>query len=273
MAKKPTGNSLYISSLRVCKSKVIIYLSNKEKLEVSHDTVAQFYLYKDKALTYDILNKIKSYDASLKYFNVALNIISKSLISENALIDKLIKKGCPKDIAINIKNRLKQHDLINDLGFIYDYLEYGKEKLYGEYKIKSMLLNKGIKKEDINKIKFSNKDEIDKIKQFIKLTLPKYEKVDYDTKKEKIYNALKSRGFSNDNILSVIDKYVIKNENNDSLLKEKLIKDYEHFMLINKNKYDDEKELFNKLVNYLKRKRYKYNDIITLWREKHDYFN
>ena len=273
MAEKLTGNDIKIKSLRICKNKVILYLSNKEKLDISYDTYSQYYFYKGKILSKEEIENIKKYNDSLTYFNMALKILNTKMISENALKEKLIHKGASIFICNDIIMRLKNHDLINDKGLILDYIEYGKEKCYGKYKIINILYEKKFKKEDIEKIHFNKSDEINKIKKIIKLNESKYKNEDYLSKKNKIYSILINRGFEKDLINEILNTVLKKDDNNDLLIKNKIKKEINHYIKIHNNKFENNNELFNNMVKYLRRKRYNYNLTVSIWREEYGDFD
>lgn len=269
MALKPSGDLYTISSIRVCKKKVIIYIKGFEKFDVDYETYLNFYLYKGKKISLEEIQNIKKENENIKYFNKAINIISRGLISETNLIKKLVNFGCDYNVALNIVKKLKSHDLINDEGLIIDYLEYGKEKLYGKYKIKELLYRKGIKKEDIECISFPHTDEVKKAQKLYKNIVLKYQKYDYHSKKEKIFKKMLSMGYEKDVVEEIINKNLSKEQNNSELIQIQFEKDFKNYIAKNKNKYDNN-ELFKHLLVYLRRKNYSYSKIKSYWEE---YYN
>ena len=140
----------------------------------------------------------------------AIYIITNYNKTEKQLRDKLkqSKKYDDKIIDETIKF-LKKHNFINDTDFAKRFVELHK-KQYSEKVLRLKLFNKGIDKEIIDKVFTENEDTFDSIELIRKLLLKKcpeyYDKMDeLDIKdKQKIYAYLARKGFSYDDINSVM---------------------------------------------------------------------
>ena len=262
MASRPSGR--IIRNIRICKEKVIISFKNGDKLDVSKDTFSSFYLFVGKEVSDAEYKKIKELNDITSLLNIALGVLKRSVVTEYKMRQKLYKKGAYKKDVDEVIKWLKQHDLINDDAYIEDFLEYASEVNMGQNKIKEKLYEKGISKERIEKIRFSETKERQKAKNLLPKINKKYIDLVGDNKKQHVYNFYVSHGFS-----SKIASEMVSLLPNDEkrTIKKSLEKDFEIVYKRFSRQYE-ERELFDHIFKSLKAKGYSYQDIRKKWEEK-----
>ena len=251
---------MIIKKIKILKSKVKITFDNKSLLELDKDTYPNFYLYEGKDISNKELKEIKEFNNNAKYMRYALNIRSKTLYSEFSMREKLYNKGANKKAVDNIIKMLKSYNLIDDYAYALDLQSYYDSKLYGEYKIKQKISDKGIFDKEINKLKFSSVNERNKANKLLPKLEKKYDKYNYNQKKAHIYNAYIEYGYSGDLASSMVNKLKDVNSNDEL---DKLKKDYIKIKSRLSKKYQ-KKELKQKIITNLLSKGYKYNDILKV---------
>ena len=251
-----------ITKLKVNKKNVVITFSDKSKLSLTPEVMANFYLYQGKTIDNKEYKHLISFNASASLFKYAISLLKKNHYSEWKMREKLYaKEGATKPIVDNIIRVLKNNDLINDKMLILDTIEYGNERNIGKNKIIAELANKGIFQENLSSISFSYTNEKKKALNNLPKLEKKYPKYSYEQKKQHIYRSLLSLGFDNDVALEALN-HLSKPNDKDEL--DKLKKDFDKTYLRYKNKYEGY-ELKNKVVTFLRSKGYKTKDILSRW--------
>lgn len=254
---KRTGDEFIIKDIKYLKNKVRLVFSNKEKLEISNDTYVNHNFYVNKILTSKDISSLKKEESGVKDLNYATKLALTSIISKNEIIERLKKRKVSEPNIKKIIKFLDENKIIDESNNIKEKLEYYNYKNYGERKIKEELHQKGFKKEDINKIKFSYSSELRKAINNIDILNKKYKDLPYGIKKEKSYQFLLSKGFETE----IINDALLKLEKEDTkLVNKKLKQDYEKALISYKRKYKKD-ELKEKIIAYLLRKGYRYQDI------------
>ncbi len=254
----PKGNTgKVIKKIRINKKNVSVTFTNGERLSISQEAYVSSYLYVGKEMTKKDLDKLDRITSVKKLSEYALSLLMKNHYTEWKMREKLYAKEATKEDVDYIIKRLKSIDLIDDKAYIEDYLGYAEEKGYGKNKIKQELLKKGIFAEEIEKIHFSDVDEKKKAKELVPALEKKYSKYSYEQKKQHIYGALLSRGFSPDVASSCLNNVSGINEKDEQ---EKIKIDYKKVLNRYKSKYDG-RELNDKVFQALRRKGYRVSDI------------
>lgn len=257
-----TGN--VITKIKPLKNKVNIYFDNEEKIEITQEAFLSTYLYVGKELTKKEIDKILSISNMEKALKYALSIVKKSVTTEWNLRSKLYQKGFEKSDVDGVIKFLKRHDLLNDSAFIEDYIEYGKEMLYGKNKIIVELKKKGIFDENLKKVHFPKSIEEEKAKKLLKKLEYKYSSKNNEQKKKCIYDAFIRQGFDNDVALSML-MHIKSSKKEDEL---KLLRiEYHKKLHLAENKYETRKDIREYLIKTLRNKGYKYSDIVKVMEE------
>lgn len=266
MASKHTGRK--ISSIRVCKNKVVLYLCG-EKLDISKEIYSSMYLYKGKEIndeTYKILKQSINEDTYLKY---ALKLLSRKDYSIHQLKERLILKGANYQTINNVIKYLKDNKLVDDGLLAISYVESMSNMFYGKNRIKRKLMEKGIDYKVVDEM-LNDNIEIEKCKKYYPTAIKKFASVPSVKKKISIQNHLLNKGYDINVIKTVLrDLFKEETSNNLDTLKKEFTKAYTYYKDENDNIYDVKKRVIEKLLH----KGYKYSDIIKIVEEMENDFN
>ena len=249
-----------ITKVKKLKNKVNVSLDNGTKLSIDNDTFSNFYLYEGKELTKEEYKNIIELNNSSKLLGYALKLRSKALYSEFKMREKLYKKEASKKDVDKVIKILKNYDLIDDKAYTQELVEYYNSLNYGENKIKTKLSDKGIFKEQIDKLKFPISIEKKKANNLFPKLEKKYDKYNASLKKQHIFNAYLAEGYSRELASEMTSK--IKSPNQKDEL-DKLKLDYQKAKTRLQRKYKG-KELRQKILSSLLTKGYKLNDILKV---------
>lgn len=249
-----------ITKVKIYKSKVTITFDKSKKLDIDKEVFTSFYLYEGKEVSSKEYKAILDLNNSNKLLQYALKLRSKSLYSEYKLREKLYAKEASKSQVDKIIKIMKANDLIDDKAFAFDLVEYYNSLNYGENKIKTKLLDKGIFKETVDKMRFPLSIEKKKANNIFPKLDKKYDKYNDTQKKSRIYNAYLSEGFSRDIASEMISR--VKEANKKDEL-DKLKSDYLKAKNRLARKYKG-KELRQKIISSLLTKGYRLNDIVKI---------
>lgn len=268
MPSKNIGKA--ISKIKVSSKNVTISFVDGDKLTVTNEVLANFYLYQGKELSSKEIKEIKDFSDNAILLKYALSLIRKRHYSEWKMREKLYAKEGNKTSIDKVIKILKNADLINDKMLAEDLKAYLEEKNYGKNKIINYLSNEGIFDPIIKGLRFPITNEKKKAINNLSKLENRYKKYPYENKKQHIYNALISLGFDNDIAISALDRIKPVNE---KLELEKLDIDFNKTIKKYSNKYEG-KKLKEKIITSLKTKGYKYKDInrkLETYYEENDY--
>ena len=261
--KEPLRNSgKKITKIKKYKTHINVYFG-EEKLEVSSDVFTSFYLYKGKELSDKEYRELTSRIDNEKLLSYALRLLSAHLYSEWKMREKLYAKEAEKSQVDEIISYLKKQGFIDDIIFIEEYLIYANNNNIGKNKIKENLLRKGIFQEDIEKIRFKEKEEMNKANRVLPKLIKRYERYNARSQKDHIVQALVREGFDLDIALEVTRELDLHDEKKEVKL---LKKDYELVKTRYSRKYKG-RELREKILAALLRKGYKGKDIFKMMGE------
>ncbi len=261
MPSRSSGKT--ILKIKVNKKNVVISFTDKTKLDVVNEVMANFYLYEGKTLDSKTIRDIEKYNATASLLKYAMSLLKKGHLSEWKMREKLYnKEGKKEDVDYVIKT-LKSYDLIDDKALILDTIEYGNERNLGKNKILQDLNNKGVFKENLNKISFPLSLEKKKAKNNLPKLERKYDKYSYEQKRQHIYRSLLSLGFEQDVALDALNGLKTPNKREED---NKLNRDFTKTYIKYKNHYEGY-DLKNKVISHLKSKGYKTSEILKCWEE------
>lgn len=242
---------------KIGKDKYKVYFENEE-LTLYEDVILKYNLITKKNIDLDLLDKVLESNKYYEMYNLALNYISFKMRSSSEIREYLIKKDASNEMIDNIINDLYNKNILNDELYIASFINDSINlKDIGPLKIKNELIKKGFDENiiDENLNKFNGSIWEDKIKKLIKKYLLN-KRLSTNMIKLKILNDLNIKGYSKEMIYPLLDNISLDDENN---IKEEYKKAYKKYSI----KYKD-RELNNKITNYLLRKGYNYSDINKL---------
>ena len=261
--KEPLRNTgKVITKIKKFKTHINVYFG-EEKLEVSSDVFTSFYLYKGKEVSGQEYRELTARIDNEKLLSYALRLLSNHLYSEWKMREKLYAKEAEKSQVDEIINYLKKQGFIDDINYIEEYLAYANNNNLGKNKIKENLKRKGIFQEDIDKIQFKERDELEKARRILPHLIKRYERYNARSQKDHIVQAYVREGFDLDVALEVVRDLDLHDEKKEAQL---LKKDYELVKTRYSRKYKG-RELREKILAALLRKGYKGKDIFKMMGE------
>lgn len=254
-----------ITSVKYLKEKVTLKLKDESRIEMPKEVFSSFYLYKGKILSDKEIKEIEKESRIFELYKYARKISTKRVYSEHKMREKLYLKTSNTIEVNEVINRLKKNGLINDSEFVKEYVEYANNKNIGKNKIIAKLVEKGVFKGEIDKIHFNEKLEYKKARTYLAKLDEKYDKYNYQAKKEQAIQFLVSQGFDV-NVARDIASDLSAPKHKDEV--KKLEADFDKAIRQYKTKYSG-REYKDKVFQSLLRKGYKMNDIISMWEDKY----
>lgn len=235
---------------KIGKNKYKIYFDNTE-LVLYEDIILKYELLLKKDIDVFLIDKIIDENRYYDAYELALSYIEIKLRNRKEIKDYLYKKGFDDNIISFVIEKLDKLNLLNDTKYIEAFInDKITLSMDGPYKIKRLLLEFDLSEIDIdNYLNTIDKDiweeKLDKIINKKKNIMKNKSYYVFITK---IKNDLYNTGYDKEMIDSKLSN--IKYESNA------IDKDYEKA----KKKYKDDK---NKLIQFLLRKGYSYDEIIN----------
>jgi regulatory protein len=188
------------------RSKYEVFIDDKPGLRVSESTLAKSGLFTGKDLDEGDIEQILQADSRERAHQTAVNFISYRPRSSKEIVDKLSRKGFSHELAVEIIDKLKELNLLNDVQFARMFV---RDKLLGKPMGRAMLrrklLEKGIPfqlsemvlKEYVTE---ENEQEAAKILALrkMKMSRSRFSTLDPRAKQKRLIDYLLSRGFSQD---------------------------------------------------------------------------
>ncbi|MDY0345543.1 MAG: RecX family transcriptional regulator [Bacilli bacterium] len=255
MRLEKSGNE--ILKIKIGKAKVTLVLGNEE-IKISPDTYTDFRLYAGKILSSDELHQIKNRDEIDKLLKSALVSVTKGHPTKKVLITKLEAKGANKIQIDKIIDILTKSGLIDDKQFVNDYLEYAKNKGYGQERIIQGLYEKGVPGYLIKTLDFKYEEELKRATLMLSSLEAKFKRYNYVQRRKRIYDSLMRLGYSSRIAIKVMEK--IK-KGDEKIEADALIRDY---ALAKRMNFGNNRQ---KTMNFLLSKGYRYKDIINIMEE------
>jgi regulatory protein len=188
----------------ISKKNICILSINATEYTISYEIALRYNLNKGKDVDYENFKKILQESEEILCKEYLYNMLGMYRKTEKGYRDKLYEKGYHKqaiDIAIE---QATSYGYINDDSYCESYISTYKNKK-GKRKLLQELLIKGIKKEIIEK----HLSVLESQDSAINLLCDKFVKNKEKTLeiKQKLYRHLLSKGFSYDEINSVINNW------------------------------------------------------------------
>jgi regulatory protein len=158
-----------------------------------------------------IEHKILKAPDSKKIMRYALSLVAKYSFSEKNLYEKLLQKGYGiQDAKFAIK-RLKELNYLDDRKFAATYANFLSKKNKGEIAIKFKLMQKGIKKELIEKAVLEIKNDKEPFQQIMEIVEKKFKTLNWSNRNEikKTAAFFERKGFSVQDIVKAFRIYNI----------------------------------------------------------------
>lgn len=192
--------------------RISVFIDEQYMFSVTNDNFILNNLYIGKELSKDEIINIEQEDEKERAFSYILYQLGFGAKTEKELIRKMNTQNYSQDSQDFALNKAKEYRYVNDEEYCENFIEQHKNLSgWGEQKIISNLLTKGISKELIKtKIEeFYSYDEI--FNNAYKCAIKKYEilknkEMDKYKLKQKLYMFLSGRGYNYEIISEVLEK-------------------------------------------------------------------
>lgn len=248
-----------IKKIEKKKRLYLIELDSDDKLYVTEDTIVKFMLSKDKTISEQELEDIRTFAQFSHGKNLALYFISFQQRSEKQVKDYLIKHDIDADIIPDVINNLIEDKWIDDSKYVEAYIR--QNHLNGDkgpLVLKQKLLQKGIAQHDID-LQLEQADFSELAEKIGAKIHDKYlGKLPPKALKDKITQGLLTKGFSYDLAKRVTNpmSFEMATDDNDDLLDHEFDKQYRKY-----SRNHDGYTLKQKLYQALYRKGYGSDEI------------
>ena len=235
---------------KVGKNKYKI-LFDTEELTLYEDIILKYELLIKKEISLDDLDKIIKDNNDYDAYNMALNYIEVKMRNRKELYLYLSKKGFEKSLINETISKIEKLGLLDNKAYIKAYInDKVNLTLDGPYKIKKSLIDLDFNENDIDNYLNTFDDKVwkSKIEKLINKKKSIMKNKSYYMFIQKMKNDLYNMGY---------DSYMIDEKLKDIKYESNALEnDYKKAC----KKYDDE----TKIINYLLRKGYSYEEIKTL---------
>ena len=190
------------------KGRVSVYLDGKYAFSLDEVDAYRLKIKIGSSLTEADVERCNTESNLSKAIAKAADILSRKSATKAEIMKKLRDKGYDEEIVSSAVSELEELGYINDYDYAMLYMDYAKEKCYGEKKICYELANKGVDQ-------FIIEDVLEKMhspdsKELAQKIYSKYGCIDLtDIKqKQRVARYLASRGFEFSQINDALKEYL-----------------------------------------------------------------
>jgi regulatory protein len=200
---------------------VIIHFDDDEVLFLSVDIFYKSGLKKNDEISDDRFSSLIKENQLFHIRQRAFRYLGRRQHSTSELRIKLKQKGYETEYINEVLDNLKQKNYLDDTKFADMFVEEKmKLKLWGEQKLRSELIKRGIESDIITDVLRNNISEEDKLNNAMIIASKKYNALmnrglNNETIKNKLVTFLNSRGYNYDVIKEVCDELIIEDDNYD----------------------------------------------------------
>ncbi len=200
---------------------VIVHFDNDEVLFLSVDIFYKSGLKKNDEISDDRFSALIKENRLFHIKQRAFRYLGRRQHSTSELRIKLKQKGYETEFINEVLDDLKQKNYLDDTKFAEMFVEEKiKLKLWGEQKLKSELIKRGINSKIISDILRDIISDEDKLNNAMIIASKKYDtlknrNVENDVIKRKLFTFLNSRGYNYDVIKEVCEMLIIEDDNYD----------------------------------------------------------
>jgi regulatory protein len=194
------------------KRNVLITFDNGHELVINYEVFLKSGLRKGMEVSPDRFSFLVEENEKHKIKTRAINYLAKRIHSEKELRTKLLQKKHKLEMINEIISELKEKELIDDYKYSLIYSEEKtRTKLWGEKKIKSELIKKGINSDIISQVLSEKFPGDNKLENAIELASKKIKSLsgkNLEKRKlaEKVYSFLASKGYDYQTSREAVEK-------------------------------------------------------------------
>lgn len=198
-----------------------IYIKNEYAFAVAETVLIKYNIFKGRELTPTLINEIKIADQHARALQLAYNFLSQQLRSAYEIEQKLRTAEIDDSTIEVIMQRLRAEHLVDDLSYAQSLVRtLGKTSLKGPRVIEQVLWQKHIA-EQISKIAILEYGEEMQIENATKLyfqLMKRYQRLANFAKKQRVYQAMMQKGYTQKIITIVVDSNVIPIDDEQELI-------------------------------------------------------
>jgi len=200
---------------------VLVHFDNDEVLFLSVDIFYKSGLKKNDEISDDRFSALIKENRLFHIRQRAFRYLGRRQHSTSELRIKLKQKGYETEFINEVLEDLKQKDYLDDTKFAEMFVEEKiKLKLWGEQKLRSELIKRGINSKIISDVLRNIISDEDKLNNAKIIASKKYDtlknrNLENDVIKRKLFTFLNSRGYNYDVIKEVCEKRIDEDENYD----------------------------------------------------------
>ncbi len=182
-----------------------LFVDENEIALVHIEVIVKNGMFVGKEVDVDTLKELVFESNKVVAFELALKYLSKSMKTEKDIYTNLKQKGFDDRTTKSAILKLKEYGYINDYNYAKYYINSTKTK--GQYRLKAELKLKGVDETIIQDL-LDDIDENETIENIEKLA-DRYMKSKETNQKnlQKLYQFLARRGYGNEDIMRVINKF------------------------------------------------------------------
>lgn len=194
------------------KNRVSVYLDGKYAFSLDEVDACRLKIKIGVDLTDEDVKRCNIESNLSKAISKAADILSFRSATKQEIKNKLLEKGYDDTIVAEAISELEELGYINDYDYASLYLDYAREKCYGEKKIRYELANKGVDPYIIEDV-MANMQGPDK-EALCDVIMAKYGDIDMTDIKERqrVTRFFASRGFDFSEINDAIRQYIATNQ-------------------------------------------------------------
>lgn len=134
-----------VIDIKRTKKTITLVFSNDTTLNISPDTVREFFIYTGKELSDGELQQIITYESETKHYQYALSVLNRGPYTVHEMKTKLKKRFVEDEAISKIISRLKENNFLNDTLYAKERaLFLLNHKKASRRAIKNDLVKKGI---------------------------------------------------------------------------------------------------------------------------------
>ena len=195
-------------------------------------------------------------------FELAVNKLTKSFLSEHKMVEFLKKKDASKEDIKVILEKLKRYSLLNEDEFIKNIISYCDNKHYGYNKIVLILKERKINDKKIKNVKKNENRELEQSNLLLESLIQRYKNKNTVNLKRSVYLGLIRYGFDENLASSLMERVYNSPQKELNMLK----LDYQKIFSSYSRKVKG-KELKVKITKKLQCKGYRIEDIKKVIKE------
>ncbi|HMM00363.1 MAG TPA: RecX family transcriptional regulator [Bacilli bacterium] len=263
MPSVATSKEITITKIAHNKKSIKILFSTQEEIKIDIDTFTDFFLFEGKKVSIEEISRIKQRAEVASAQQYARSLVARHSYTEMEIRRRLRNKKVENATINSIVKRLLDNNLINDLTFANDYMEYALHRGYGPKRVKNDLLKKGISPTIINNLPLTSLDSDDQVDRMAKKFLHGKSFSNQKAQNDAVFAFLYRNGFSQSKAAAIVQKLP---EIPHSLVMENLQSDLAKAKKRYQSKYSG-RDLRQRIIYLLEQKGYNYEDISLVLEE------